>query len=431
VLVTFNRRSHAWWTARTEDHRRAAYFDDLLTHALAAAEIRLFDLGSRFRPAYAEIRRRLRTERIELERGQAVARLGAALLALGVTGASLGWMGWRVITGAARLGDLALFYQAFTRGQSALSGMLDGVGQVHEHALYLRHLFHFLDHEPAVVAPDDPAPFPSRVLTGITFSGVSFRYPGMEDAVLRDFDLEIPAGKIVAIVGENGAGKTTLIKLIARLYDPEKGTVLLDGVDLRRMDPRELRRRIAAICQFPVSYYATPAEIIAYGDHAALPSRDRVEAAARAAGAHDRIVALPLGYDTPLGKEFADGHELSGGEWQRLALARAFYRDAPLLLLDEPTSMIDAWAEDAWLDRLREHADGRTALVVTHRFSVARAADLILVMHAGRVVEAGTHDELMALGGRYSEACLHSTPAVESGERTASAVANYDPWSEA
>jgi ATP-binding cassette subfamily B protein len=267
--------------------------------------------------------------------------------------------------------------------------------------------------------------------SGVTFNRVTFRYPGTEEAVLEDFDLEIPAGKIVAVVGENGAGKTTLIKLIARLYDPDEGTIELDGIDLRRLDPRELRRRIAAVCQFPVSYYATPAEIISYGDHSAIPSRDRIEAAARAAGAHERIEALPRGYDTPLGKEFADGHELSGGEWQRLALARAFYRDAPLLLLDEPTSMIDAWAEEAWLDRLREHAEGRTALVVTHRFSVARAADLVLVMHDGRVVEAGTHDDLMAMGGRYYDACIHSTPAVESGERTAAAVAAYDPWSEA
>jgi ATP-binding cassette, subfamily B, bacterial len=431
VLVRYNRRSHAWWSARTEDHRRAEYFDDLLTHSLAAAEVRLFDLGGLFRPAYARIRSRLRAERTVLERGQAFARLGAAILALAVTGASMAWMAWRVIAGAARLGDLALFYQALTRGQAALTSMLDGVGHLHEHSLYLRHLYHFLDQEPQVVAPARPAPVPEKVRSGIRFKGVTFRYPGTDAPVLEDFDLDIPAGSIVAVVGENGAGKTTLLKLISRLYDPDAGAVEIDGLDLRQFDPRELRRRIAAVCQFPVSFYATPAEIIALGDRESDAAGDRVEAAARAAGAHERILRLPHGYDTPLGKEFADGHELSGGEWQRLALARAFYREAPILLLDEPTSMLDAWAEEAWLDRLREHAQGRTTLVVTHRYSVARSADMVLVMHEGRIVEEGSHEELVDLGGRYYRGWAYSTPAEQSGDRTAAAVAAYDTWTSA
>jgi len=431
VLLRFNRRSHAWWAERTADNRRAAYYDDLLTHALAAAEVRLFDLGPHFRPAWSALRRRLRGERERLERGQAVARLGASVLGLAVTAGSVAWMTWRVVSGAGRLGDLALFYQALMRGQSALGGMLDGVGQVHEHALYARHLFHFLDREPEVVAPQAPVPAPLALRDGINFRGVTFRYPGADTAVLQDFDVELPAGQIVAVVGENGAGKTTLLKLLARLYDPESGSVELDGQDVRAMDPRDLRRRIAAVGQFPVTFHATPAEIIALGDVSAPPSRERVEAAARVAGAHERIALLPQGYDSPLGKELVDGHELSGGEWQRLALARAFYRDAPLLLLDEPTSMLDAWSEEALLARMREHAHGRTVVIVTHRFSLARAADLILVMHQGRVVERGSHLDLVVLGGRYHEAWSRTTPVVEEGLLDALAVDSYDPWSRA
>jgi ATP-binding cassette subfamily B protein len=430
VLLRFNRRSHAWWEARTEEHRRADYFDDLLTHALAAAEVRLFDLGSRFRSSYVEIRRRLRGERIAMERSQAFARLGAAMLALVALGGAMVWMVVRVVGGVARLGDLALFYQALVRGQAALAGMLDSAGQVHEHGLYLRHLFHFLDQEPAVVAPAVPASVPARITSGIRMKDVAFRYPGTDELVLDGLSLDIPAGRIVAVVGENGAGKTTLVKLLARLYDPEAGAVELDGIDLRRFDPAELRRRIAAVCQFPVNYHATPTEVIALGTEGARDPQ-RIERAAAAAGAHERILALPSGYSTPLGREFADGHELSGGEWQRLALARAFHRDAALLLLDEPTSMLDAWAEEAWISELRLHAEGRTTVLVTHRFSLARAADLIVVMHHGRVVESGTHDELVQRGGRYCDAWSRATPAVEAGLISAAELATYDAWGSA
>jgi ATP-binding cassette subfamily B protein len=430
VLVRYNRRYHAWWAGRTEDNRRAQYYDDVLTHSLAAAEVRMFGLGAHFRPAYAALRARLRGERERMERGQVGARLGAATLALVATGAVMAWMGWRAIRGAATLGDLALFYQAFTRGQGVLQSLLGGVGQLHEHALYLRHLFHFLDQEPTVAAPPDPRPVPARLREGIRFRGVSFAYPGTDERVLDGFDLEVPAGRIVAVVGENGAGKSTLVKLLARLYDPSEGAVELDGVDLRAFDPADLRRRIAPVFQFPVSYYATAAENVAFGDLDAEPTAERVEAAARAAGVHERVLRLPQGYATPLGKWFSGGQELSGGEWQRLALARAFFRDAAVVLLDEPTSMMDSWAEADWFDRFRAHAEGRTALVVTHRFTVARRADHVLVMHRGRIVESGTHDALLALDGRYRASWERQVAAVESGALSAEEVAAYDVWGE-
>lgn len=251
--------------------------------------------------------------------------------------------------------------------------------------------------------PAEPAPVPEALRDGIRFRGVTFRYPSSARPALQGFDLDIPAGRVTAIVGPNGAGKSTLVKLLCRFYDPSEGTVELDGVDLRSLPLAKLRRAITVLFQEPVRYHETVAESIALGDLAAAPGRDEVVAAARAAGAEGLISRLPQGYDTPLGRWFADGQDLSMGEWQRLALARAFLRRAPLVVLDEPTSAMDSWAEADWLARFRAFAAGRTAVVITHRFTTAMHADLIYVMDAGRVVESGSHAELVARGGRYAE----------------------------
>ena len=232
---------------------------------------------------------------------------------------------------------------------------------------------------------------------------MTFRYPGGERTALQDFDLAIPTGKIMAIVGPNGAGKSTLVKLMCRFYDPQAGSIELDGIDIRRLAIEDLRRQITVLFQMPVSYYATAGQNIAMGDLPAKPRLADIEAAARGAGAHEIIARLPRGYDTQLGKWFADGTELSAGEWQRIALARAFLRQAPIVVLDEPTSFMDSWAEAKWLARFRKLVEGRTAVIITHRFTTAMQADMIHVMDEGQIVESGSHAELLAQAGLYAQ----------------------------
>jgi ATP-binding cassette subfamily B protein len=219
-------------------------------------------------------------------------------------------------------------------------------------------------------------------------------------------------------VGSNGAGKTTLVKLLCRLYDPVDGTVEFDGIDIRRLRVGELRRLITGMFQFPVHYFSAVSENIAMGDLADTDKTAEIETAARRAGAHDFITRLPQGYDTLLGKLFPNGAELSGGEWQRLALARSFFRQAPVMILDEPTSFMDSWAEVDWFDRFRELATGRTVILITHRFTIARKADIIHVMEDGRIVETGTHEELLAANGRYAESWLAQTNPTDNAQAT-------------
>ncbi len=401
-VLHFNRRFHQWWKASTGDRRRTDYFDSMLTGASAAAELRLFDLGGHFQGEYARLRQRLRTVYLRMTLRQSLTRLGAGITALVLAGLPMAWMLLRALQGLATLGDLALFYQAFNRGQTLMRVLLGNVGTIYTNSLFLGSLFEFLDLEPRVVDPPNPLPAPGVLLEGIAFRGVTFRYPKSERAALENFDLVVPAGQIVAIVGANGSGKSTLLKLLCRLYDPDCGSIELDGNDIRALALRDLRSLITVLFQAPVAYHTTAAQNIALGVFPVTPDDQAIQAAAVAAGAHEVIERLPRGYATHLGKWFADGVDLSGGEWQRVALARAFLRQAQIILLDEPTSAIDAWAEADWFERFRTLAKGRTALLITHRFTIARRADIIHVMDAGRIVESGRHEELLARGGLYA-----------------------------
>jgi ATP-binding cassette subfamily B protein len=419
VVIAASRRHHRWWEETTALRRRAQYFDTLLTQGAVAAELRVFGLGPHFQRAYQSIRRRLREERLVLTCNEGLLRLGAGLVALLVVGGVLAWMGRRVLLGKATLGDLALFYQAFTNGQTLIRSVLGSVGQVFSSSLFLGNLFAFLNLQPQIDASAPPSrtgPWGKKGLqSGIQFRNVTFRYPGAERAALQNFNLRIPAGKITAIVGPNGAGKSTLLKLLCRFYDPQSGAVEFDGMDLRHLPVEQIRRQMTVLFQVPVGYYDTVAQNIALGDLTRRTDSNAIEEAARAAGAHEFVSSLPGGYDTQLGKLFAEGNELSGGQWQRLAQARAYFRTAPILILDEPTSFMDSWGEAAWFERLRKLTNGGTTILITHRFTVAKRADIIHVMNQGQVVESGSHEELLTLAGLYGQ-CWQEQVQATSGE---------------
>ena len=403
IMLRLNRLQYQWSQRTTTDRRWLQYYDLLLTHSGVAAELRLFNFGSYIQASYQRLRQRLRKEQLRLIRNQSLSRLGAGILALAVLGAAMVWMGWQVVLGLITLGDLALFYQAFNQGQGIIKSLLANLGQIYRNSLFIGDLFEFLQIQPQIVDPPVPVPVPAKLQQGIQFRQITFRYPGSQEAVLENFNLTIPSGKIVAIVGDNGAGKSTLLKLLCRFYDPEQGAIELDGIDLRSFAIAKLRRLITILFQSPITYQMSAVENLTLSDLSTAPTSPEIEAAAKNAGIHDKLTRLPQGYDSMLGKWFPGGTDLSGGEWQRLALARAFLRKAPIIVLDEPTSAMDPWAEFDWLERFRVMAQGRTAIVITHRFTLAMRADIIHVMRAGQIVESGNHDQLLAQDGLYAQ----------------------------
>jgi ATP-binding cassette subfamily B protein len=409
VVLRASRRQHDWWMNTTTDRRRTQYHGDLLTMGQYAAEMRVFGLAGYFRDAFMVLRRRLRIERLRLMRQQSIARLGAEAIAVLSSAATIAWMVWRAVLGAATLGDVALFAQAFQRGQGLVRSLLMNIGQIHSNGLFLENLFEYLDLKPVVVSPPDPVPVPQGRANSVRFVDVDFRYPATDRTALRLFNLFIPAGKTVAVVGSNGAGKSTLLKLLCRFYDPENGRVELDGVDLRRFDPAELRKSMSVMFQVPVAYQGSVRDNITLSDLAHATDSADIEAAAREAGVADLIQRLPAGYETPLGKAFAGGTELSSGEWQRIAMARSYFRRSRLIVLDEPTSSMDSWSEAMWYERFSNLAQGATAIIITHRLTIARRASEIHVMEQGQIVESGSHEELIALGGRYATSWIQQT----------------------
>jgi len=403
AVIRTSRSYHNWWKSSTTERRRTQYLDVVLTDAFYAGEIRFFGLAAYFRKAFLDLRRRLRVERLRLLRGQGLARMGAEVVALVISAGTIAWMVWRAFLGFATLGDIALFYQAFQRGQGLMRALLTNIGQIYNNGLFLANLFEFLDLETQINEPANPVPAPAKLERGIRFRDVTFRYPGADRAALKSFNLTIPAGRTVAILGANGAGKTTLIKLLCRFYDPESGRVEIDGIDLRALSLEDLRGMITIMFQMPVRSQDTARQNIGMGSLESTTNLARTEAAARSAGAHELIASLPERYDTLLGKWFSGGTELSEGEWQRIAMARAYLRKSEIIILDEPTSMMDSWAEAEWFDRFRDLAQNRTAIIITHHLAIAMRADVIHVMKHGKIVESGNNHELLATDGLYSK----------------------------
>ncbi|MGA9350204.1 MAG: ABC transporter ATP-binding protein, partial [Anaerolineae bacterium] len=402
VQLRYAGKMYRWQRQRTSAERRSWYFNWLLTGGMYAKEIRLFGLGSLFIRRFRDLRVQLRREKLEIATRRSVAELAAqASAGLAVFGSFI-FIAYQAVQGTITLGDLVMYYQAFQRGQGYLRGVLSGLAGLYEDNLFLSNLYEFLDLKPRVVEPAHPKPVPQPMQAGIVFDRVSFQYPAGTRKVLEDITLTVRPGEVVALVGENGSGKTTLVKLLCRLYDPADGVITLDGMDLRQFEAAALRREISVIFQDYAQYHLTARENIWFGNLDLPPDDERIIAAAQQSGADDVIARLPQGYETTLGRWFEDGEELSIGEWQIIALARAFLRNTQIIVLDEPTSALDAKAEYKVFQKIRQLAEGRTAVLISHRFSTVRMADRIYVLNDGRVIESGSHDELVHLGGTYA-----------------------------
>ncbi len=369
----------------------------------AAKELKLFRLSKFLLQRFTRLSDDIYQENVALSRRKLAA--GAALSIVGTMGyyAAYVYVIWRTVMGYLTLGTLTLLAGAILQASNNIQQIFSTLSGVADQALFLTDLLAFFDMQPTIRSKPNALPAPRPIMSGFEFRNVSFSYPGNSRLVLRNLNFTLSPGESVALIGENGEGKTTLVKLITRLYDPTEGQILLDGIDLREYDLDDLYREIGVIFQDFMRYEMTARENVATGRIESLNNTDEIKTAARKSLADAVIARLPLQYEQQLGRRFETGVDLSGGEWQKLALARAYLRDAQVLVLDEPTAALDARSEYEVFESFAELTQGKMALFISHRFSTVRMADRIVVLARGRIAEEGSHDQLMALGGRYAE----------------------------
>ncbi|TAE47032.1 MAG: ABC transporter ATP-binding protein [Bacteroidetes bacterium] len=402
----FNRYSYSLARSWTPERRELDYLRHVGAADHTAKEVKIFGLASFVKERFVTLSQKY----FIANRKLAIQRAGWGFLfnGLGEVGYYIAYllMVLQTIAGGISIGDLTFLSGSFIRLRGQLQGILSSFSSIAQNALYLQDFFEFFDIKPTIISPEKPIPFPQPIKEGFVFENVSFTYPGKNAYAVRNLSFTLHAGEKLALVGENGAGKTTLVKLISRLYDPSEGRILLDGHDLREYDPAELRKATGVIFQDFVKFQFTAGENIAVGDIAARQEHGRIAEAARLSLADSVIESLPGKYEQMLGNRFEGGSELSGGQWQKVALGRAYMRDAQLVILDEPTAALDARAEYEVFERFAGLTEGKMAVIISHRFSTVRMADRILVLKNGEAVEIGSHEELLAANGLYAELFL-------------------------
>lgn len=401
----YSKKMFLWQQKRVSLERESRYINRILTSDTYAKELRIFGFAKLLKEKFLHVRLKLYEEKFKINRGKAQSAIWAKGIEIIAMVLVFSFIAWRSFHGEITIGDLVMYFQAFQKGQASIQSLLTSVVSLYSNRLFITHLFELLGLDS--ILQQDPQPLPvDKLVSGIEIKDLSFHYPDHKSTVINKVNLSLKKGKVIAFVGENGSGKSTMIKLLCRFYDPQQGTIIWDNNNYKKLDLKELRKRITIIHQDYTKYQLSVHENIRIEQIGTTYTNDELNMtikAAKQSGAHKFIENLPETYDQKLGRWFKNGQELSGGQWQKLALSRAFYKDADLIILDEPTSSIDPNSEAKMFSTLRDISEDKILILITHRVYNLKIADKIVVFDHGNVVETGNHHELLALNGKYAE----------------------------